>query len=95
MFTHKCEKCGEDIHPEKNMDFDECYSCYLTSASAEVYNKAVADLLIRANNYRSQNDFEQAMSIYKTILGRDTNNDEAYMGFVLCQYNLGVYENWR
>lgn len=85
--------CGGDIHAEAGAAFGTCDSCQTTSTLPRAIDDRIVNLFNRANHFRRQYEFDQALAIYDSILNEDATNAEAHWGVVLCRYGIEYIED--
>ena len=88
MILLKCKMCGGDLEIATNASIAECEYCGTCQTIPNLDDEKKTALFERANFYRSKNEFDQAASIYETILQNAKEEAEAYWGLCLCRYGI-------
>ncbi len=85
--------CGGTIEFEQGATVGVCDSCGTKQTLPRLDDDKKANLYDRANHFRRNNDFDEAMGIYEQILNEDNTDAEAYWSLVLCRYGIEYVED--
>jgi len=85
--------CGGDIDRSASQNYGTCLYCGTQQTLPVAADEQKANLYNRANHYRRQNEFDQAMSAYEGILNLDATDAEAHWGLVLSKYGIEYVED--
>lgn len=80
--------CGDDIILNQDQTNGVCESCGTTTTLPKINEEQLVNLYNRANNFRRQNKFDNAIKIYEDIIREDDTQAEAHWGMVLCRYGI-------
>lgn len=93
MAVLKCKMCGGNLEFSEGQSYGTCDSCGSTMTLPKVNDERILNLFNRANHYRHQNEFDKALATYESILTEDSENAEAYWGYVLSRYGIEYVED--
>lgn len=93
MAIFKCKMCGGDLDVTDGMSVCKCDYCGSMQTLPKLTNDESKNLYDRANHFRRNNDYDKAISIYESILNKDSSDAEAYWSLVLCKYGIEYVED--
>lgn len=85
--------CGGDLDVTDGMSVCKCDYCGSMQTLPKLTNDESKNLYDRANHFRRNNDYDKAISIYESILNKDSSDAEAYWSLVLCKYGIEYVED--
>ena len=88
MAILRCKMCGGDLHIQDGRTVAICEYCGTKQTVPTADNEKKVTLFSRANRLRFNCDFDQAASLYETIVAEFPDEAEAYWGLVLCKYGI-------
>ena len=88
MNAYKCKMCGGTLRFGENQTVVVCEYCGNTLTLPKRGSDNKQQLLERANDYRSANNFDKAAQLYERVLLEDTRDAEIYWLLVLCTYGV-------
>lgn len=88
MAILRCKMCGGDLHIQDGRTVAICEYCGTKQTVPTADNEKKMALFSRANRLRFNCDFDQAASLYETIVAEFPDEAEAYWGLVLCKYGI-------
>lgn len=88
MTVIKCKMCGGDLHITEDMCVAECEHCGSLQTIPNLDHEKKVNLFSRANRLRMACEFDQAASVYESIVSEFPYEAEAYWGLVLCHYGI-------
>lgn len=88
MAIFRCKMCGGDLHIQDGRTVAICEYCGTKQTVPTADNEKKMALFSRANRLRFNCDFDQAASLYETIVAEFPDEAEAYWGLVLCKYGI-------
>lgn len=88
MAILRCKMCGGDLHIQDGRTVAICEYCGTKQTVPTADNEKKMTLFSRANRLRFNCDFDQAASLYETIVAEFPDEAEAYWGLVLCKYGI-------
>lgn len=88
MAILRCKMCGGDLHIQDGRTVAICEYCGTKQTVPTADNEKKMTLFSRANRLRFNCDFDQAASLYETIVTEFPDEAEAYWGLVLCKYGI-------
>lgn len=88
MITIKCKMCGGNLNLIDGLHIAECEYCGTKQTVPVPENEKKAQLFERANNLRSNCEFDMAAGVYETIVQEYPDEAEGYWGLVLCKYGV-------
>ncbi|MEG2355598.1 MAG: hypothetical protein RSC40_01440, partial [Clostridia bacterium] len=89
----KCKMCGGDLQIQQGATVAECESCGTVQTLPKLDNERKANLFDQANQFRRNNEYDKAMSIYEQLLTESAADAEAYWSLVLCRYGIEYVED--
>ncbi len=88
MKVFECKMCGGKLPAQEGQSVCTCDFCGTTQPIAIVNEERIVNLFNKANKYRKETRFDQAMTTYENILDEDNTIAEAHWGIVLCRYGV-------
>ena len=88
MAVLKCKMCGGSLRTSESVNVCICEYCGTAQTITKTRDEINAGLFNRANNLRSNRDFDKAQEIYEKIVQSNPDDSEAYWGLVLCKYGI-------
>lgn len=88
MAILRCKMCGGDLHIQDGRTVAICEYCGTKQTVPTADNEKKVTLFSRANRLRFNCDFDQAASLYESIVAEFPDEAEAYWGLVLCKYGI-------
>ena len=88
MAIIKCKMCGGDLLLVEGSNIATCEFCGTTQTVPNQDNEKKLALFNRANQHRSDCEFDVAAGVYETIIADFPGEAEAYWGLVLCKYGI-------
>lgn len=88
MAVLKCKMCGGTLSTSDRVNVCVCEYCGTAQTIPKSRDDISAALYNRANNLRSNRDFDKAQEIYEKIVQSNPDDSEAYWGLVLCKYGI-------
>lgn len=92
MGMYKCKMCGGTLEITNSKSICECSHCGTKQTIPKFDDDKRINLYNRANHFRRNNDFDEAMSIYEQLLNDNPNDAESYRSIVLCRYGIEYVE---
>ena len=89
----KCKMCGGSLKIQKGETVVTCEYCGSKQTLPRLDDERRASLYDRANHFRRNNEFDNAMQIYEQILNEEPTDAEAYWSLVLCRYGIEYVED--
>ena len=89
----KCKMCGGSLEVQKGETVVTCEYCGSKQTLPRLDDERRASLYDRANHFRRNNEFDNAMQIYEQILNEEPTDAEAYWSLVLCRYGIEYVED--
>lgn len=88
MATLKCKMCGGDLALGGDSAVAVCEYCGTQQTVPKLDDERKLALFERANYYRSESEFDNALHIYESIIAEEPEEAEAYWGICLCRYGI-------
>ncbi len=95
MATLKCKMCGGDLALGGDSAVAVCEYCGTQQTIPKLSDERKLALFERANYYRSESEFDNALHIYESIIAEEPEEAEAYWGICLCRYGIEYVEDKR
>ena len=80
--------CGGVLEIAESWSVVTCDYCDTKQTLPRFDSEQKINLYDRASHFRSNNDYDKAMSIYESILNIDTTDAEAYWSILLCRFGI-------
>ncbi len=93
MTIFKCKMCGGVLVVDEQITVGTCQHCGSTMTLPKAADERITNLFNRANHYRRNSEFDNALKVYESILNEDNLSAEAYWGVVLCRYGIEYVED--
>ena len=84
----KCKSCGFPLVVKPGEVVVKCEACGLVNTLPSMDTDQKILRCNRANDYRQNCEFDQAVQLFEDILKEDAREPEAYWGLVLCKYGV-------
>ena len=84
----KCKMCGGDLSLTVGSTIATCEYCGTTQTVPSQDNEKKLAQFARANQHRSDCEFDKAAGVYETIVADFPGEAEAYWGLLLCKYGI-------
>ena len=86
----KCKKCGVDLYVDENQTTVVCDCCGLEQTVLHSHgdDNHILELSSEANNYRLQNRFDEAITLYKHLIEEYPDDCELKWCLLLCEYGI-------
>ena len=84
----KCKSCGFTLVVKPGEVVVKCEACGLVNTLPSMDTDQKILRCNRANDYRQNCEFDQAVQLFEDILKEDAREPEAYWGLVLCKYGV-------
>ncbi len=84
----KCKSCGFPLVVKPGEVVAKCEACGLVNTLPSMDTDQKILRCNRANDYRQNCEFDQAVQLFEDILKEDAREPEAYWGLVLCKYGV-------
>lgn len=94
MSILKCKMCGGDLEVKQGSSLAVCTYCGTQQTILTESNERKTKLFNRAHELRLNNDFDQAMGIFESIISEYPNEAEAYWGRCLCKYGIEYVDDY-
>ena len=88
MNVIKCKMCGGDLEIKQGSTIAVCTYCGTQQTVLTADNERKTKLYNRAHELRLNNDFDQALGVFETIIAEFPDEAEAYWGLCLCKYGI-------
>ena len=88
MAVLKCKMCGAQIKIEQNESTATCRYCDSVQTIPKIDDENKLRLYERATELRLRCDFDQASSVFQSIVAQFPEEAEAYWGICLCRYGI-------
>lgn len=88
MAAFKCKMCGGTLEIEEGKTVCICEYCGTKQTVPNANNEKKINLFNRANRLRFACEFDQAASVYESIVAEFPEEAEAYWGLCLCKYGI-------
>ena len=80
--------CGGDLEIRQGSTIAVCTYCGTQQTVLTADNERKTKLYNRAHELRLNNDFDQALGVFETIIAEFPDEAEAYWGLCLCKYGI-------
>lgn len=80
--------CGGDLEIKQGSAIAVCTYCGTQQTVLTADNERKTKLYNRAHELRLNNDFDQALGVFETIIAEFPDEAEAYWGLCLCKYGI-------
>ena len=84
----RCKMCGGDLALIEGSSIATCEFCGTTQTVPNQDNEKKLALFARANQHRTDCEFDKAAGVYESIVADFPSEAEAYWGLVLCKYGI-------
>lgn len=88
MSVIKCKMCGGELEIKQGSSIAVCTYCGTQQTVLTADNERKTKLYNRAHELRLNNDFDQALGVFETIIAEFPDEAEAYWGLCLCKYGI-------
>ena len=91
MAILQCKMCSGNLEYISDQDIYECPYCgtkQTVPSPAVMDNEKIVKMLVRANDFRKQCEFDQASDVFEGILAECPNDPEIFWSMVLCRYGV-------
>ncbi len=95
MAALKCKMCGGDLAISEGSTVAVCEYCGTQQTVPKLSDERKLALFERANYYRAESEFDNALHIYENIIAEEPEEAEAYWGICLCRYGIEYVEDKR
>ncbi|MBR0420788.1 MAG: TIR domain-containing protein [Erysipelotrichaceae bacterium] len=92
---YKCKVCGGTLNIDPNKTVCTCEYCGSIQTYPKVNSEKIDLLLSRADIYRRENQFDNAINLYNQILDEEKEDPEIYWLILLCQYGIEYVDDIR
>ena len=95
MAVFRCKMCGSDLYPEDGAKTVYCDICGSEQTLPKAADEHKTELFNRANGFRMQRRFDEALKLYGQILAEYPDEADSHWGKVLCEYGIEYVDDAR
>ena len=92
---YKCKVCGGTLSIDPSKTVCTCEYCGSVQTYPKINSEKINLLLSRADVYRRENQFDNAISLYNQILDEEKEDPEVYWLIVLSQFGVEYVDDIR
>lgn len=93
MAVFSCRMCGGALDAVGGEGVCKCGYCGVMQSVPSLDDEEKAQLYRRAENYRRENEYDMALSLYERILTDDFEDADLYWSMLLCRYGIEYVED--
>lgn len=93
MSVFKCKMCGGTLNVDESQTVGVCEYCGTKQTLPKLSDEKRLSLYDSANDFRRNNQFDEAYELYEQILMEDNTDAEDYWSLVLCTYGIVYVED--
>ena len=95
IMIYKCKVCGGTLSIDPSKTVCTCEYCGSVQTYPKINSEKIDLLLSRADVYRRENQFDNAISLYNQILDEEKEDPEVYWLIVLSQFGVEYVDDIR
>ena len=92
---YRCKVCGGTLNIDESKTVCTCEYCGNTQTYPKINSERINQLISRADTYRRENKFDNAISLYNLILDEEKEDPEVYWLIVLSQFGIEYVDDIR
>ncbi|MBO5224144.1 MAG: TIR domain-containing protein [Clostridia bacterium] len=89
----ECKNCGDQIEVEEGAKTVVCEICGMEQTLPKNDSPEKIEEFLKANEYRRNNRFDVAKSMYQELIAKYPEDNEAYWCKILCEYGIEYVED--